>query len=41
MEVEVKDCNFVVRKMYKEYNVDITLEFEIRQKKFKQTADLT
>ena len=33
MEVEVKDWNFAVGKMDKEYNVDITLKLVIRQKK--------
>jgi hypothetical protein len=33
MEVEVKDWNFGVGKMDKEYNVDITLKLVIRPKK--------
>jgi hypothetical protein len=33
MEVEVKDWNFGVGKMDKEYNVDITLKLIIRPKK--------
>jgi hypothetical protein len=33
MEVEVKDWNFGVGKMDKDYNVDITLKLVIRPKK--------
>jgi hypothetical protein len=33
MEVEVKDWNFGVGKMDKEYNIDITLKLIIRPKK--------
>jgi hypothetical protein len=33
MEVEVKDWNFGVGKMDKEYNVDVTLKLVIRPKK--------
>jgi valyl-tRNA synthetase len=33
MEVDVKDWNFAVGKMDKEYNVDVTLKLVIRPKK--------
>ncbi len=33
MEVDIKDWNFAVGKMDKEYNVDVTLKLVIRPKK--------
>jgi hypothetical protein len=33
MEVDIKDWNFAVGKMDKEYNVDVTLKLIIRPKK--------
>jgi hypothetical protein len=41
MEVEIKDWNFSVGKMEKEYTFEANLKLGIRSKKLKQTAGLT